>query len=389
MNQKEPVSVLVAPLNWGLGHATRCIPIITELNRQGARVLIAAVHAQKTLLKQEFPQNEFLEIPGYDLRYKRGRWLKWAIFFRIPFMLKQKRIENKWLRETIKKRKIDAVISDNRYGLFHDGLFCVFITHQLYIQSGFESADTVDLWKIKIGRWVSKAILIWNNRFIGKFSACWVPDQKGNFSIAGNLSHPPVLPAVPVSYIGILSRFEKSEKRILANSLLILLSGPEPQRTDLENILLKQLATPDIQTVVVRGLPGGTLPAAPTNERIKIFNHLPSDELNELLNESEYIIVRSGYSSIMDLLKLRKNAIVIPTPGQTEQEYLARYLHEKKWMYYSPQKDFDLQNTLSAFKNSTFQFPEISDSPLVHVVEDFLKEIALRNNVLPANLGKL
>ena len=91
----------------------------------------------------------------------------------------------------------------------------------------------------------------------------------------------------------------------------------------------------------------------------------------------------------MDLLKLRKNAIVIPTPGQTEQEYLARYLHEKKWMYYSPQKDFDLQNTLSAFKNSTLQFPEISDSPLALVVEDFLKEIALRNNVLPANLGKL
>lgn len=381
MNQKEPASVLIAPLNWGLGHATRCIPIINELKRQGAKVLIAASNAQVNLLKQEFPQNEFLEIPGYEFRYKRGRWLKWDIVFRIPFLLKQIRMENKWLRETTKNLKIKAVISDNRYGLFRDDLYCVFITHQLYIQSGFESADGVYDWKTKIGRWVRKRILKWNNRFIGNFSVCWVPDQSGNFSIAGNLSHPPILPAVPVNYIGILSRFKKIEKKILANSLLILLSGPEPQRTDLENILLKQVAMLDIQTVVVRGLPGVTQPAAAINERIKIFNHLPSDELNGLLNESEFIVVRSGYSSIMDLLKLGKNAIIIPTPGQSEQEYLARYLHEKKWMYYSPQKGFDLQNTLNAFKMSTLQLPEILDSPLAHVVENFLKEIELRNTI--------
>ncbi len=136
MIQKEPVSVLIAPLDWGLGHATRCIPIIKELIHQGARVIVAASGSQKNLLKEEFPLLEFIEIPGYEIRYKRGFLLKWNLVMRIPAILKKIKKENKWLEGILENREINAVISDNRYGLFHKALYCVFITHQLSIESG-------------------------------------------------------------------------------------------------------------------------------------------------------------------------------------------------------------------------------------------------------------
>jgi hypothetical protein len=249
MQQKEPVCVLIAPLDWGLGHATRCIPIIKELESQGAHVLIAASGPLQSLLKQEFPHLKFLEIPGYQIRYKPGFLLKWAMVFRIPSILKQIRREHAWLALAMQTHKIDAVISDNRYGLYHENLFCVFITHQLFIQSGFARRSSAKAgWSFFVGRWrlavggaIDREILKWNYKFISKFSECWVPDQEESFSVAGKLSHPPFPPPIPLKYIGILSRFKPGEKEVVTNSLLILISGPEPHRTLFENILFRQL----------------------------------------------------------------------------------------------------------------------------------------------------
>jgi UDP:flavonoid glycosyltransferase YjiC (YdhE family) len=378
MMEKGPVSVLVAPLDWGLGHATRCIPIIKELIYQGARVIIATSSGQKTLLKLEFPQLEFLEIPGYDIRYKWGTLLKWTLFFNIPGLLKQIRIENKWLEQILLHHKIDAIISDNRYGLFNSKCFSVFITHQLYIQSGLGSNKKIGSWQLKVGSWINRKIMKWHFKFISKFSECWVPDQEGEFSVAGLLSHSPVTPPIQVKYIGILSRFHHSEKNIEKNSLLILISGPEPQRTEFENILFKQLVGFPMKTFVVRGLPGANQSIPFIQDGIKIFNHLSSHELNELLNSSEFIIARSGNSTIMDLLTLRKNAILVPTRGQTEQEYLGQYIHEKKWMYSVSQKNFNLQKAIYAFEKAELVLPVTPDTKLRNVVEDFLRGINSR-----------
>jgi predicted glycosyltransferase len=377
MRQKRPVSVLVAPLDWGLGHATRCIPIIKELIRQDARVIIAANTSQTMLLQKEFPQIEFLEIPGYRVSYKGGIFLKLGLLFRIPAILKQIKRENKWLDKILQNHQMDAVISDNRYGLFHKSLFCVFITHQLYIQSGYGTSDGNGRWSSTVGPWIDRKILKWNYAFIEKFSTCWIPDFEGSFSLAGKLSHPAIPPSVPLKYIGILSRFQPSEKRMAKDSLLILLSGPEPQRTLFENILFKQLADSAMRIIVVRGLPGSELPIPVMREGIKIYNHLLSDELNNLINESGFIIARSGYSTIMDLVKLKKNAILVPTPGQTEQEYLGRYLHEKKWMYCVSQKNFRLEKALTMFQKEKLVLPYLPDSNLQQVVEDFLSKISL------------
>jgi predicted glycosyltransferase len=366
MIPQEPVSVLVAPLDWGLGHATRCIPIIKELLGLRARVIIAASGNQKALLIQEFPMLEFIEIPGYKIRYKDGILLKWAILFRMPWFLRQIRRENEWLQMTIRRYQINTVISDNRYGLFNLNLNTTLITHQLNIQSGTGHQKFLT-------NWVNRIIQRWNYKFIEKFSSCWVPDGKEMYSIAGKLSHPQMLPKIPVKYIGLLSRFTEHEKKPVKKRLLILLSGPEPARTRFENILLSQLNGIGLQTFFVRGLPGQDLMPEPP-EGVRLFNHVSSEAMAEMILESEFIIARSGYSTIMDLIKLRRNAILVPTPGQTEQEYLGFYLNEKGWMYSTPQKKFDLRKTISEYQKLILTLPEKQDTNLRGVVEEFLND---------------
>ena len=377
MHQIRPVSVLLAPLDWGLGHATRCIPIINELIAQGAWVLVAASGPQKILLEMEFPELEFFNIPGYEIRYKTGFLLKWALIFRIPSILRQIRREHAWLEQCVAEHHIDLVISDNRYGLYHKKTLCVFITHQLFIQSGtgfLKNTKSLPETKQEKGSWADRRILKWNYRFISKFSECWIPDQDGIFSIAGILSHPPELPPLPMKYIGILSRFKQEGTPIEKNSLLLLLSGPEPQRTQLEDIICMQLADMSLKTIIVRGLPGTNSPP-PAINGVRIFNHLPADELNEIIQSSEFIIARSGYSTIMDLVKMKKNAILIPTPGQTEQEYLGHYLQENGWMFTVPQKGFNLRKALQDFQQQNLKIPEVQGELLQTAIQDVLTRI--------------
>ena len=359
MQQDDPVFALVAPLDWGLGHATRCIPIIKELINQEVRVIVAATGSQKKLLKNEFPGLEFVEIPPYRIQYKNGFFLKWGLFLQIPVLLMRIKNENRWLTQLLTKRKIDFLISDNRYGLSHPDIVTVFITHQLYIQSG-------------ISKFADRIILTWHNRILKRFSRCWVPDQRGEFSIAGLLSDPPFPPPIPVDYIGVLSRFTKLQTSLVPDSILILISGPEPQRTAFEKILLSQLSDLEMKVTLVRGLPEsiGVLPA--TAKNLTIYNHLGTEQLNTAINNSEYIVARGGYSTIMDLITLKRNAILVPTPGQPEQEYLAKYLHEKKWMYMAGQADFDLKNALTEFQGCQFLHPVLKDSPLAAVVQNLI-----------------
>ncbi len=380
MNDKRPLSVLLAPLDWGLGHATRCIPVINELIQQGALVTVAASGSQRVLLLQEFPLLEFIEIPGYEIKYGKGFLLKWNLLFGLRTILRKIKKENKWLETVLENRNFDVVISDNRYGLFNKNSYCVFITHQLSIQSGWQSTESARRWPFAVGRWIDHTILKSNYRFIEKFSCCWVPDWKSEDFLAGKLSHPDVLPKIPVRYIGILSRLKKTNKKILKASVLILLSGPEPQRTELENILFRQMPDYPMQFIVVRGLPGLNSPVPFAGNGIKIYNHLPSAELNEIIDISDIIIARSGYSTIMDLVNMRKSAILVPTPGQTEQEYLAAYLHEKKWMYFLPQKNFNLENAINAFRSMEKRMPAIQESELQNVVKELLITVSRKSS---------
>jgi hypothetical protein len=289
---------------------------------------------------------EFLELPGYGIRYALKGNLVRNLIFRVPDILRSIRREHAWLGALCRQRRIDAVISDNRYGLYQEGRPCIFITHQLFIRSG-------------LGRMADGLLLRLNRHFIRRFSVCWVPDLKNPFSVAGILSNPPRLPRIPVEYIGILSRFQSLPETGALNPLLVLISGPEPQRSLFEEKLLQELAEHGSRAIVVRGLPGSREPVPFCGEHIKIFNHLDSGSLNKLLCNSDAVICRSGYSTVMDLLRLHKKAILIPTPGQPEQEYLAEYLHAKKWAYRVRQEEFNLKKSMSLFREKEFGFPDI------------------------------
>ena len=184
-----------------------------------------------------------------------------------------------------------------------------------------------------------------------------MPDAAGKINLAGKLSHPKKLPAIPVKYLGLLSRFKKitTSKKY---GLLILLSGPEPQRSIFENILLKQIQQYPGSIALVRGLPGNSN-TLPNFNNLTAFNHLPADKLNELILQSEVLIARCGYSTIMDLAALGKKAILIPTPAQAEQEWLAAYLSKNKIFYTTAQQNFSLPKSLKEAEN--FQYVDLQN----------------------------
>ena len=243
--------LLVAPLDWGLGHATRCVPVIRDLLNNNCEVWLACEGAQEKLLREEFPFLSFLPLKGYRIKYGKSG-LTSKILFQVPSILRSIKEENKWLKEQVSKYGFDAVISDNRYGLYHEKIFSIFITHQLCIKSS-------------LGRWSEKLLQHWNYNFINRFRECWVPDEEGENNLAGELSHPVQLPVIPTKYIGPLSRFvrqpadsigEKKNIDEIKDHLLIILSGPEPQRTILENRVIDQIVNYPATATIVRGLPG-------------------------------------------------------------------------------------------------------------------------------------
>lgn len=338
--------ILVAPLDWGLGHATRCIPIIKELLAQNSDVWLAAENAQQHLLTAEFPELPMLELPGYRIKYsKTKQGLAWKMLKQSLKLKRAINAEHKWLKQIIEKYEIDAVISDNRYGLHHADIPCIFITHQLQIKS-------------PAGKWTEKIFQKRNYKFINRFMECWIPDWAGDNNLAGELSHPALKPKVPIHYIGLLSRLEKKNIEVKQDHLLIILSGPEPQRSILEEKIIDEVSHYNGTATIVRGLPGETS-LIPSTNMIKIYNHLPAEELAIAMQEAAFIICRSGYSSVMDIATLQKKSILIPTPGQTEQEYLAASLLKKGFAISFTQVEFSLNTSLAAAKSFHYKLPAI------------------------------
>ena len=358
-------TVLIAPLDWGLGHATRCIPIIRHLEEKGCRILLAASGLQADLLQKEFPEIKILQVKGYNISYPVNKdFFSLKIAAQVPKIMRTISYEHKWLREAVKEHKIDAVISDNRYGMYHEKIPSVFITHQLAVKSGMNNI-------------IDKFLLKQNKKYINRFNECWVPDMSDENNLAGELSHPKNISS-KIRYIGWLSRMDKvvSEKDPIAIGFDIacILSGPEPQRTLLEEKVLKQLNSFNGKAVLVRGVSTTQPFNQSTTQPITIFNQLSGNEISNIICKSKLVICRSGYSSVMDLVKLQQKAILIPTPGQTEQEYLSKYLMQRKIFLSFDQNEFDLQTAVDAAKRFPFLFPGYKEG-YKNAINDLLKII--------------
>lgn len=381
------MKILVAPLDWGLGHATRCIPIIRYLLEKKCEVLIGADGRPLDLLKKEFPSLEFVRMPGYNISYPKNGSMALKIAAQIPKILSGIKGEHQLLKTIIKEKKIDAVISDNRFGLWSEEIPCVFITHQIMVKSPFGE------------KWIHSL----NKKYISKYAACWVPDQpplsplltkKGSLiaGLSGDLAHKFPLPG-NARFIGILSRFNiplnlpSKEQLTAKNSLLVILSGPEPQRTvfekrvidQLQNIPLGPLSKRKLTAFIVQGITEKK-ERRKISEKAELVSYLTSEELQKEILASEIVLSRPGYSTVMDLAVLGKKAIFVPTPGQTEQEYLAKYFSDKKIAYSVAQKDFDFETALKESEKYSGFTGKYSGEEFKGVVDLFLAKTQRRTS---------
>lgn len=335
--------ILVAPLNWGLGHATRCIPIVRALLTCGYTPILASDGPALALLKKEFPELTALELPSYDIEYARdGAEFKWKMIKNLPRMVDAIRLEKKMVRQWVKDLGLSGIISDNRPGVFSKKIPSVFITHQLRVLSGNTT-------------WISSKL---HQHIIKKFEECWVPDFESSHNLSGKLGHLKN-PDDKIKYIGPLSRFEKKTEPIQYD-LMVLLSGPEPQRGMLEERLRAQIDRYNGRVIFICGR---------VEEKQKItevdgvtyYNFMTSSELEKAFNQSAFVLARSGYTTLMDLVKLQKKAFFIPTPGQYEQEYLAKRMRKNGWFLSAKQDEFRFSDLT---QGQLHQPPKLVEEPV-------------------------
>lgn len=381
--------ILVAPLDWGLGHATRCIPIINYLLRQHHSIHIAANGRALALLRQEFPHLPYTELAGYDIRYPNnknsagaGTWaMAAAMCHQVPRILYRIWREYRTTQTLVQAQKIEVIISDNRYGCRSPLTRNILVCHQIFIQIPPPFA------------WLMPCVAYLHQWFIASFDQCWIPDYADpSLSLSGSLSRYRPLPAAKYVFIGILSRFAplldvcplpaltqgnmsstiegnrntttdidrlsqqnkpsalqpqvlpqqvsqphhaKRQYRYFAQEtndlplLLVLISGPEPSRSDFERLILAQVNDYRGNIFIVRGMAEGTQLPYLYTPRVMIADHLDAQSLRQLLIDADKVIARAGYSTVMDLAALQKKALLVPTPGQTEQMYLGQYLAQR------------------------------------------------------------
>ncbi len=304
---KSGDSILFTVLNWGLGHASRSIPLISYLNKMGCNVYLASDGEALELLKREFPEITSFTLPSYDIHYAH-RSMVLNMFRQSPKILSRISKEKAETKAIVKKHSIKFIISDNRYGSISPNCQNYFICHQIGIQTNSKA--------------INKALRLVHTRFINKFDECWIPDDHQH-SLAGNISHPKGLKKY--KFLGALSRLKESnEKKDI--DVLVILSGPEPQREIFENKLLELLESSTLNIEFIRGTEKKGSKRN-TNRHINVHDLCSSKMIEDKMNRTKLVICRSGYSSIMDLVSMNQKAILIPTPGQTEQIYLAKHLH--------------------------------------------------------------
>jgi uncharacterized protein (TIGR00661 family) len=355
--------IFVSPLDWGLGHAARCVPIIRHLIEKDIEVIIGTEGNHLTFLKEHFPDIEYIEFPGYRVSYSTTLPVRIKVLMQLPKMVAAINKEHKLLSVLIEDKKIDAVISDNRYGLWNEKIPSIIITHQLNIQTPAAKS------------FFNKKI----HNYIKHFNECWIPDYEGTENLSGALSHP-IPKGINVKYLGVLSRFESptlSNPKDIKYDLLVLLSGPEAQRNKLEEIILKQLKElPSARTLIVQGLPGNK-PKECSLKNVRIVSHLANAEFQEAINCSDIILSRPGYSTIMDLTAIGwKSPIFIPTPGQTEQEYLGKLLQKKGMAITYNQQGFSLKEALEKVKQLKPAQPNFGKGNYKKVIDEWLKKIS-------------
>ena len=338
--------VLISPLDWGLGHATRLIPVIDYLNSHNYRILLGGSGKSATLLRKLYPDFDYVNLPSPGISYaKNPSFLVMKILLQLPCLLFSIFWEHLLVNRICKKFQIDLIISDNRYGLFSGKAYSVIITHQI-------SPVLPDYLK-----WTEYLLYHTIKRMVEKFDECWIPDFNNvKFNLTGKLSHRFKLP-VNAFFIGLLSRFQ-NEPELFEEyheyekyDVVVIASGPEPQLSLFIEYIISQADAISYKVMLICAFAEKAFWKNPDrNKFLTIVPHLDQFTFKEILKHAGLIICRSGYSTIMDLVTVGKKAVLVPTPNQPEQEYLSAYLSEKNIFYAVSQSDICLNSIYRNFE---------------------------------------
>jgi uncharacterized protein (TIGR00661 family) len=324
-------NILICPLEWGLGHAARMVPIARILSDLNHNVIIGSGEEHVSFFRNELPGTTCIEFPGFNPVYSRILPQYLCLLLKTPNLIYHIIREHFQLKKIIRDHSIDIVISDNRFGLWSRDITTVYVTHMPLIPFP------------KSFRFLEFIGITMHRAIIKKYSFCLIPDLPGEMNVSGRLSHGMKL-SPNVRYIGILSRFvndfSTSPESIHFEHNTVVLSGPEPQRNKLKQKLILLLENKKPHTVILEGKPALTREINYSGN-ITYYNHLPKAEMAEIIKSSKGVVTRSGYTTIMELISLNSRALLIPTPGQTEQEYLAEYLSEKGWFSTVTQRELN------------------------------------------------
>lgn len=347
MSNKKPLVVL-SMLNWGFGHLTRCFPIIRSLIELKKQLLIVCTPAQQEVLARSFDGLIFFNAADDTPRYgKTKATTLLRLSLQAPFQLMKVKRDNKLLERLSQEYDIELIISDNKYGFYHSRIPSVILTHQLNIQTG-------------LGKWADAVANRINRKLLSRFREVWVVDGVGKNSLAGSLSAASDNIDARVKWIGTLNRLQiRAQKG--SEKLLIILSGPEPQRTILEELIVHQLPVNHRHITLIRGTKKNfSQQALQKLTSLQFTNWIDLAglaEIEQLLSQTEWVLGRAGYTSLMEWVTGGWKSIVIPTPGQAEQEYLGYYLMQRGWVFSVEQNNFDLQDSIK--KAAAFSYSEM------------------------------
>lgn len=360
-------NILICPLDWGLGHAGRMIPVAARLREKDHNVIIGAGDKCLSLFKRELPGLTYIDFPGYSPSYSAflPQYLK--LLLELPLLIYHIIREHKRVRKIINDHSVDILISDNRFGLWNRKITSVYVTHMpgIPFPAPFSFLEF-------IGICIHRSI-------IKKYSFCFIPDLPGEMNISGKLSHGIKL-TDNVRYIGILSRFssteaEQTDTRISGIYNTVILSGPEPQKSIFKDTLTDVLGRNDAKTVFLGGEPSADRSPVISGNSL-YFNHLDRSAMKAVIMDSDLIITRSGYTVIMELISLGRSALLVPTPGQTEQEYLADRLSQMGWFNCLSQKELIKGKLLPAGKGGwNSQIMADSSSLLEKALDEMLEQV--------------
>lgn len=355
--------ILVGVLNWGLGHASRSACLIKQLDLLKAEIVIASDGAALEFLRREFPDKDSLRLPNPRVHYDSALGLQWSIFAQLPKLMKVYREERSALDGYLRDHQVDLIISDNRYGLYSTLVPSVLLTHQLNLQS-------------RLGTAVLAKVM---RSLVGHFDQLWVPDEQA-VVLSGVLSSLRGI-SRPIKYIGVLSHFgllgseAKGAQYDKKDRYLAILSGPEPARSKFEKRLVHLAKIQKIPLSLVQGSHSAALHNQ--EELIQCIPLANTQELYTLIQTHKGIVCRSAYSSIMDLSYLGKQALMVPTPGQSEQEYLAKLHHAAKHFYTVLEKEIDLKRDLQRAFTAEFRppSPKLDLSEQRELIKKYIQEL--------------